>query len=75
VADTEYVTAREMKEWLALVPDDTAIIMAAEREGSSFSPLCEMLNLSYKPISFFEGQVEWLASEDSVPAVVLWPLN
>lgn len=77
--DSKPLTAGQLRTWLANVPDDTAIVLSKDGEGSDFSPLAEA-----DPDSRYVAESTWSgyvldSDEDDVDeserVVVLWPTN
>jgi len=84
------MTKKELLEMLEEYPEDTLIILSADGEGNSYSPLAGYCDGLYKADSTWSGEFisdddeayyreedGWTDAdfEDCVPAVVLWPTN
>lgn len=77
----------QLIEVLAKYPEDTLLVMSADEEGNSFSPLFEVAESMYVPEGHNYGQTyvmdehigtrgyteEDRAPEGAIRALILWP--
>jgi hypothetical protein len=73
------LTVKDLRAILERYPDEAGIVMSADAEGNTFSPLCEIYRGRYVELSPCEGEFrvddEDNTDPDGVVAVALWPIN
>jgi predicted Abi (CAAX) family protease len=72
------------------LPDDTLVVLAKDGEGNDYSPLSDINDAMYLPVTTWYGERfmpeakrlaqdnpdDWTkAPENATPAVFLWPVN
>jgi hypothetical protein len=71
------ITVKQLRERLALCPDEAIVVLSKDAEGNGFSPLPDGDGLSvgrYVADSTWSGEFRG-DDPDEVVAVCLWPTN
>lgn len=71
------MTIRELKENIKNEPDDKLVILSKDAEGNNFSPLVQVSNSFYVPITNWYGELSQNKDgiDKPVPCLCLWPTN
>ncbi|NIV31713.1 MAG: hypothetical protein GWN58_20180 [Anaerolineae bacterium] len=72
------MTVKELMDKLAEMPQDLPVIMSADSEGNSYSPLVDMEQMAYSATWRDAVAPEHLAEygqPDSVMTLCLWPTH
>ena len=69
------LTVGDLREQIADLPDSLIIVLAKDAEGNDYSPLGCMGTNRYRPHNSWSGNVSKHPHKDSVPALVLEPIN
>jgi hypothetical protein len=81
------ITAGQLRDMIAAVPDDTPVILAKDAEGNAHSPLSsvEATGYVYEPDTTYSGEVHQDPPDpedadaywpvDGTPVVLLGPVN
>lgn len=72
------LTVKELKDILEKYPDEFKVILSADAEGNSFSPVSEVEPAMYVDETDWFGYVitgEDLEPGESHDCLVLWPVN
>lgn len=75
------MNVKQLRDLLAGQRDDALVVLAKDEEGNSYSPLADVSDNLYRAETTWSGEVldpgddVELCLDDSVPAVVLWPVN
>lgn len=75
------MTVRELIEFLKTKPQEFNVILSKDAEGNGYSPLADLSEEMYEPISTWSGNVvceEDIQDEDfefQLNAIVLHPVN